>query len=372
MLTAVAMGSAGYALYGLVVKFSGADTILWFEKTAYHGLVTGTFVNRNSFADVRRPWLAVHDGGAPGGPEARGRRRSRPPGAAAAPCSSRSRTGTGSFSGPGSCWPSPSCSPSPERAPRRACSHCWSSSRPSPCGAGVSARSLILPAGRVDAGRRGARRSERRRAGAAAVDDPRRLGDALGDLRADRQGDPGCAGVRHRTRHLRGGVPGVPNRPDRRDRGHGAQRLSRNRAGARGSRPQCASSVRSEGSRSSARPESSSAAATPRFPPPVSQPASWWEPTRSSISACRSRRSRQRSRWCSVRRSRSRGEAAAPDEPRRVGEAFRRLVQPAAQRKFPPTSRTWPGRWPLRPRQNRVEEWVHAHLGAARLRSGRH
>ena len=50
VLTAVAMGSAGYALYGLVVKFSGADTILWFEKTAYHGLVTGTFVNRNSFA----------------------------------------------------------------------------------------------------------------------------------------------------------------------------------------------------------------------------------------------------------------------------------------------------------------------------------
>ena len=50
VLTAAAMGSAGYALYGLVVKFSGADTILWFEKTAYHGLVTGTFVNRNSFA----------------------------------------------------------------------------------------------------------------------------------------------------------------------------------------------------------------------------------------------------------------------------------------------------------------------------------
>lgn len=48
--TAVAVGSAGYALYGLAVQFSGADTILWFEKTAYHGLVTATFVNRNSFA----------------------------------------------------------------------------------------------------------------------------------------------------------------------------------------------------------------------------------------------------------------------------------------------------------------------------------
>ena len=50
VLTAVALGSAGYALYGLAVTLSGADTILWFEKTAYHGVVTGTFVNRNSFA----------------------------------------------------------------------------------------------------------------------------------------------------------------------------------------------------------------------------------------------------------------------------------------------------------------------------------
>ena len=50
VFTAVAMGSACYALYGLVVKLSGANTILWLDKTAYLDLVTATFVNRNSFA----------------------------------------------------------------------------------------------------------------------------------------------------------------------------------------------------------------------------------------------------------------------------------------------------------------------------------
>ena len=50
MLAAVATGSAVYALYGLAVHFSGANTILWFDKTAYRDVVTATFVNRNSFA----------------------------------------------------------------------------------------------------------------------------------------------------------------------------------------------------------------------------------------------------------------------------------------------------------------------------------
>ena len=50
MLTAVAVGAAGYALYGLVVDLSGANTILWLDKTAYPDVVTATFVNRNSFA----------------------------------------------------------------------------------------------------------------------------------------------------------------------------------------------------------------------------------------------------------------------------------------------------------------------------------
>lgn len=50
MFLAVAMGCAGYALYGLGVQFSGANTILWFDKTAYRDVVTASFVNRNAFA----------------------------------------------------------------------------------------------------------------------------------------------------------------------------------------------------------------------------------------------------------------------------------------------------------------------------------
>ena len=50
ILVAVASGSAVYAAYGLAVELSGANTILWLDKTAYHDVVTATFVNRNSFA----------------------------------------------------------------------------------------------------------------------------------------------------------------------------------------------------------------------------------------------------------------------------------------------------------------------------------
>ena len=50
VLTAVAVGAAAYALYGLVVDLSGANAILWLDKTAYLDVVTATFVNRNSFA----------------------------------------------------------------------------------------------------------------------------------------------------------------------------------------------------------------------------------------------------------------------------------------------------------------------------------
>lgn len=39
-----------YAAYGLIVEFSGSETILWFHKWAYIGFVTGPFVNRNNFA----------------------------------------------------------------------------------------------------------------------------------------------------------------------------------------------------------------------------------------------------------------------------------------------------------------------------------
>lgn len=39
-----------YALYGLIVFFSGSETILFFDKWDYFGSVTSTFVNRNSYA----------------------------------------------------------------------------------------------------------------------------------------------------------------------------------------------------------------------------------------------------------------------------------------------------------------------------------
>ncbi len=39
-----------YAAYGLIVFFSGSETILWFPKWAYFGDLTSTFVNRNTFA----------------------------------------------------------------------------------------------------------------------------------------------------------------------------------------------------------------------------------------------------------------------------------------------------------------------------------
>lgn len=41
---------AAYAAYGLIVYFSGSEMILWFEKEAYRGVLTATFVNRNSYA----------------------------------------------------------------------------------------------------------------------------------------------------------------------------------------------------------------------------------------------------------------------------------------------------------------------------------
>ena len=53
-LLAVILGTitacAAYAAYGLVVHLAGWETIGWLPKTTYIGDVTGTFVNRNSFA----------------------------------------------------------------------------------------------------------------------------------------------------------------------------------------------------------------------------------------------------------------------------------------------------------------------------------
>ncbi len=49
-LYALVIAGLVYAAYGLAVEFSGARTILWFPKTSYLYSLTGTFVNRNSYA----------------------------------------------------------------------------------------------------------------------------------------------------------------------------------------------------------------------------------------------------------------------------------------------------------------------------------
>lgn len=50
VINAVAGAGMVYAAYGLAAEFSGADAILWLEKSAYTGNVTSTFVNRNTYA----------------------------------------------------------------------------------------------------------------------------------------------------------------------------------------------------------------------------------------------------------------------------------------------------------------------------------
>lgn len=50
VIYAVSMAGLCYAAYGLVVQFTGSQTILWFNKFAYKADLTSTFVNRNSFA----------------------------------------------------------------------------------------------------------------------------------------------------------------------------------------------------------------------------------------------------------------------------------------------------------------------------------
>ena len=49
-LRALAAGSACYALYGLILAYTGVELIPWFERSEYYDVVTATFVNRNSFA----------------------------------------------------------------------------------------------------------------------------------------------------------------------------------------------------------------------------------------------------------------------------------------------------------------------------------
>ncbi len=49
MVWTVALAGLGYALYGLILKFTGTDMILWYPRWAYPGSLTSTFVNRNSY-----------------------------------------------------------------------------------------------------------------------------------------------------------------------------------------------------------------------------------------------------------------------------------------------------------------------------------
>tara|TARA_R110000751_G_scaffold301598_1_gene414297 strand:- start:10808 stop:12193 length:1386 start_codon:yes stop_codon:yes gene_type:complete len=50
MLKFFVLVSTAYAVYGLTVFFGGWETILWYDKTAYRGDLTSTFINRNSYA----------------------------------------------------------------------------------------------------------------------------------------------------------------------------------------------------------------------------------------------------------------------------------------------------------------------------------
>ncbi len=50
LIDVCAVIGAIYAVYGLVVFVSGSETILGYDKWAYHGYLTSTFVNRNHFA----------------------------------------------------------------------------------------------------------------------------------------------------------------------------------------------------------------------------------------------------------------------------------------------------------------------------------
>lgn len=59
---ALALAGLAYAGYGLIVEFSGARTILWFDKTSYRDTVTSTFVNRNSWATYAGLGLLVTTG----------------------------------------------------------------------------------------------------------------------------------------------------------------------------------------------------------------------------------------------------------------------------------------------------------------------
>lgn len=50
VLWSLALAGLAYAVYGLIMFLGHFETVLWYEKWAYRGSLTSTFVNRNSFA----------------------------------------------------------------------------------------------------------------------------------------------------------------------------------------------------------------------------------------------------------------------------------------------------------------------------------
>jgi O-antigen ligase len=50
MLKSFVLASCLYAVYGLFVHFAGLESILWYDKWAYQGYLTSTFVNKNTYA----------------------------------------------------------------------------------------------------------------------------------------------------------------------------------------------------------------------------------------------------------------------------------------------------------------------------------
>jgi len=59
LLISVAVAAVAYAIYGLAISYSGSNTILWYERWAYAGSLTSSFVNRNSFATYAGCGLVV-------------------------------------------------------------------------------------------------------------------------------------------------------------------------------------------------------------------------------------------------------------------------------------------------------------------------
>ena len=50
LLTSFMLTQGAYAVYGILTYLAGLEVVLWFDKDAYRGVLTSTFINRNSYA----------------------------------------------------------------------------------------------------------------------------------------------------------------------------------------------------------------------------------------------------------------------------------------------------------------------------------